>query len=339
MTTCQLHISGMHCKVCVAQVRHTLELVEGIAQATPDLTSETLTLTLRDNLAHLDQNALVELLAPYLAPHGFTLALEPVRANPVPNWKELAIALSAATLFLALVWQIEKLGLINLLTIGQMSLPAAFLLGVVASLSSCMAIVGGLTLSISASYARKGDAAKPLALFHAARLLGFTLFGGVIGLIGKNLALSAQSLLFMNALLAVFMLALGIHLLDLVRWSRLIQPTLPTGLWRYVLRVNPLGHALSPALLGAGTFFMPCGFTQSMQFYALSSGSFTTGALSLLAFALGTFPVLGLFSLTSHRLRDTRYARIFYKTAGLIVIAFALYSLAGLLTVLGVIGS
>ncbi len=29
-----------------------------------------------------------------------------------------------------------------------------------------------------------------------------------------------------------------------------------------------------PIIVGVGTFFLPCGFTQSMQIAALSSGSF-----------------------------------------------------------------
>ena len=45
-------------------------------------------------------------------------------------------------------------------------------------------------------------------------------------------------------------------------------------------------------VLGAATFFLPCGFTQALQLYVLAKGSFTTGALTMLAFALGTLPAL-----------------------------------------------
>lgn len=37
---------------------------------------------------------------------------------------------------------------------------------------------------------------------------------------------------------------------------------------------------------------MPCGSLQSMQLYALSTGSFLKGALSMLAFSLGTLPLM-----------------------------------------------
>ncbi|NCP77121.1 sulfite exporter TauE/SafE family protein [bacterium] len=41
---------------------------------------------------------------------------------------------------------------------------------------------------------------------------------------------------------------------------------------------------------GALTFFLPCGFTLAMQAYAITTGSFITGALTMMAFALGTAP-------------------------------------------------
>ncbi|MBP6911491.1 sulfite exporter TauE/SafE family protein [Patescibacteria group bacterium] len=50
--------------------------------------------------------------------------------------------------------------------------------------------------------------------------------------------------------------------------------------------------------MGIGTFFLPCGFTQSMQVYTLSTGSFLAGGLTMLSFALGTLPMLLLLSVT-----------------------------------------
>jgi sulfite exporter TauE/SafE len=46
----------------------------------------------------------------------------------------------------------------------------------------------------------------------------------------------------------------------------------------------------STFLTGAATFFLPCGFTLAMQAYAITTGSFITGALVLAFFALGTTP-------------------------------------------------
>ncbi|MDR2416217.1 MAG: sulfite exporter TauE/SafE family protein [Candidatus Peribacteria bacterium] len=38
------------------------------------------------------------------------------------------------------------------------------------------------------------------------------------------------------------------------------------------------------------TFFVPCGFTFAMQLYAMQTGSFLSGGVVMLLFAVGTLP-------------------------------------------------
>jgi sulfite exporter TauE/SafE len=57
----------------------------------------------------------------------------------------------------------------------------------------------------------------------------------------------------------------------------------------------------------------------------------------MLAFALGTLPVLALISFSSLSIKDSKYAGVFFKTAGLIVILFALFNLTNSLVVIGLI--
>ena len=52
-----------------------------------------------------------------------------------------------------------------------------------------------------------------------------------------------------------------------------------------VHNVKNINHTLTPLLVGVVTFFLPCGFTQAMQIYAVSTGSFWLGGLSLAIFA------------------------------------------------------
>lgn len=120
---------------------------------------------------------------------------------------------------------------------------------------------------------------------------------------------------------------LGINLLDVMPFFRRLQPTLPSSISRRLLTVKALNHSVTPALLGAVTFFLPCGFTQSMQLYSLTTGSFGAGALTMGIFALGTLPVLGLLSFASSGLRSPKASGIFYKASGLVVIGFGAITL------------
>jgi hypothetical protein len=87
--------------------------------------------------------------------------------------------------------------------------------------------------------------------------------------------------------------------------------------------------------IGALTFFLPCGFTQAMQVYAISSGNFVSGAIIMGLFALGTAPgLLSIGGLTS-TLRGS-IAKRFFKIAGIVVILFAFSNLSNSLTLAGV---
>ncbi|MBI2476682.1 sulfite exporter TauE/SafE family protein, partial [Candidatus Uhrbacteria bacterium] len=88
-------------------------------------------------------------------------------------------------------------------------------------------------------------------------------------------------------------------------------------------------------MTGALTFFLPCGFTQAMQLYAISTGDFKTGAIVMGAFALGTAPaLLGIGGLSS--IMKGTAARIFYAVVGILVIAFGVYNIQSAMAVLPV---
>jgi plastocyanin domain-containing protein len=77
---------------------------------------------------------------------------------------------------------------------------------------------------------------------------------------------------------------------------------------------------------GALTFFLPCGFTQTMQLYAVSTGSFSQGALIMFLFAVGTAPgLLGIGGLSS--VFKGEKARVFFATAGLAVILLGAFNI------------
>ena len=114
-----------------------------------------------------------------------------------------------------------------------------------------------------------------------------------------------------------------------------MQFALPRKIFDFLIKAE--NGFFAPFIAGIATFFLPCGFTQSMQFAALSSGSFAGGGLIMGTFVLGTFPMLALISFGSFRFAHTRYAQLFFKTAGVVVIGFGLLSLSASLAGLGII--
>ena len=112
---------------------------------------------------------------------------------------------------------------------------------------------------------------------------------------------------------------------------------MPRFLSKHLLEVKKVNHTLTPVLVGIVTFFLPCGFTQSMQIYSLTTGSFVGGATTMLVFALGTFPALALLSFASLGIKDKAKSGVFFKTAGLVVIFFAIFNLIGTFVAAGIL--
>jgi len=91
---------------------------------------------------------------------------------------------------------------------------------------------------------------------------------------------------------SIVMILLGLQMLRLFPALTRLIPTMPKAISH---RIHDLAERRTKAgafVLGAVTFFLPCGFTQALQLYVLAKADFTTGALTMLAFSLGTLPAL-----------------------------------------------
>ena len=124
------------------------------------------------------------------------------------------------------------------------------------------------------------------------------------------------------------MLLMGLQLIGIFPRFSNFKLTLPKGISKalgitHKSREYSHGQAM---LMGALTFFLPCGFTQAMQLYAVSTGNFWSGALVMGLFALGTAP--GLLSIGGFTaLVRGSFKKRFFQFAGLAVLAFAFFNL------------
>ncbi|MBP7811451.1 MAG: sulfite exporter TauE/SafE family protein [Candidatus Moranbacteria bacterium] len=327
-------VTGMHCKACILLTEGELQEHPKVVSAKSDLGERLV--TVQGDFGLMSQETLVSELNQLLEKHGYRLSIDQTQEKR--NFSDFRLALPLAFLLIGLLILLQKNGLVELLdTTQEISYGTAFLIGIVASLSSCLAIVGGLALSVSASFAKGGDVVKPQLLFHAGRLIAFFFLGGMIGAFGSHFILGTTGTFILSVFTGVIMLLLGLNLLDIFSWTKSVQLGMPKRIGEFVYRLKRVNHRLTPFLLGGATFFMPCGFTQSMQIYTLSAGSFLAGALTMTAFALGTLPVLALLSFGPLGVRSSPYMGVFFKTAGLIVVAFALLALYGSLVAVGVL--
>ena len=218
--------------------------------------------------------------------------------------------------------------------LSQGGVLVALLLGLAAGVSTCMALVGGLILGLSAAHGASrpsgtGNAARmrPALVFVGGRIVGYAAFGAILGAVGASITMPPQLTAVLMITVAIVMLLLGTRLTGLsprlAGWS----PTLPMGVGRK-LGVGGEGQASAysdgrAASLGAASFFLPCGFTQAIQIFALSTGSPVYAAALLGTFALGTAP--GLLALAGLPLVvPSRAKPTLMRLVGVVVIGFAL---------------
>jgi sulfite exporter TauE/SafE/copper chaperone CopZ len=243
----------------------------------------------------------------------------------------------AAVVLLVLYLVLKSLGLttINVTPdLGSPSFGLIVMIGLVAGFSTCMALVGGLVLGLSAKFAEDHPQAtstekfQPHIFFTIGRVLGYAFLGGLLGALGTVLRFSAWTNGLLTLAVGLVMLVMGLQLINIFPRLNKFKLALPKSLSKALGITNKTkvySHEQT-MLLGALTFFLPCGFTQAMQLYAISTGNFAYGALVMGLFALGTAPgLLSIGGLTA--VVRGSFKAGFFKVAGLAVIFFALFNL------------
>jgi len=332
-------IEGMTCQSCEITIERQFKKVAGVRKVEVNAAKGVARL-----ICDCDCDVTVPELQAAIVSHGYKVkpwagpVASPLSARP-GFWQ--LVGLFALVLLLGSI--LSKLGVLkpNAALGSATSFGAIFLLGLVAASSSCLAVAGGLMLSSTAKFNERygslsGPARmKPVIMFVAGRAIGYGLLGGLIGLIGKALTPSPLVTGVIAIIAALYMLIMGLDMLQLApSWLKRLRPRSPKALGHRVLSAEDKTHPAAPLLLGAATFFLPCGFTQALQLYALTTGSFLTSATILFAFALGTAPALLALGWASGSLKG-RAGQWFFSFSGALVIVLGLWNIQNGLTIAG----
>ncbi|RJQ28184.1 hypothetical protein C4565_04065 [Candidatus Parcubacteria bacterium] len=329
MNTHIFHVSGTHCASCKIFIEDALNEQEFIQGVHVDLKKEVLKI---ETSSDQTPDELAKILTEKINMNGYVVSTKKIAEKKGDGdviWKALPIGIG----FLFLFFLLQKSGLLNVGIGGQTTPVTSFIIGLIASVSSCLAIVGGLVLSLSAKISQDNVSdTKTFTLFHLGRIVSFAMLGGVLGVIGGVIGINFIFTAILGLLASVVMLFLGLNLVGVFKKNKF---SLPSGIFSFFKNIEH--KTLTPLILGFATFFLPCGFTQSMQVSALSSGSFISGFLIMVSFALGTLPVLAFLSFGSTSFAQGKHAPLFFKSAGVVVVGLGLFALLSGLAGLGII--
>lgn len=334
-----IHITGIHCRSCEILIEDELLKIPGVEKCAVSHTKGTAEIYHNVGIDNQQVNQAINIA-------GYQIGKEekPWFSKNKKDYFDLLVA--AGILFTIYIWA-DNFGLFKLVgstSNNFSSLPVVLLIGLTAGFSTCMALVGGLVLGASAKFAEKHPNATPLQkfkphiFFNIGRIASYFFFGAVIGFAGSFFSLSPTVLGLLTIVVGGVMFLLGAQLIDISPRLRTVNITLPKFISRAlgIKEHHEKEYSHTNSMIGgAMTFFLPCGFTQAMQLFAISTGDPWKGALTMGFFAIGTAPgLLGIGGLTS--VVKGAFAKSFFKFAGIVVIVLAIfnisngYNLAGL---------
>lgn len=221
--------------------------------------------------------------------------------------------------------------------VPDLTLVSAFLVGLLGSthcLGMCGGIVSAFTFSVRADLRRSPWALSPYLLaYNAGRIASYGIAGFIAGAVGAGAFGVLPSEAGMQAARIVsagFMIALGLYLAG---WWPGLQVLEKWGgaLWKHIepmgRRFLPVDHPLKAMAIGLVWGWLPCGMVYAMLVGALASGSAGQGSLLMLAFGVGTLPMLLAMGVTAEWLKDFVRRPWVRRSAGLIILFFGLYGI------------
>jgi sulfite exporter TauE/SafE/copper chaperone CopZ len=331
MQTVVVHIRNMHCKSCELLLESALSEIDGVHSVRVSYKKQRATIQADETMDLAEIHEAIE-------DAGYSVGDHDAVGWFTGDSSEYALLIISFFIALSLMVLFRGVGLDRIFSTAaspSSGLLSVLLVGLTAGVSTCMALVGGLVLAVSARHAEKHPGAttlqkfRPHIFFNLGRVAGFFVLGGLLGLLGAFLQPTPLWMGIITIFVGLIMLLLGVQLLEISPRISRIHFTLPASVGRacgvktHAAREYSHGGAL---LAGVLTFFLPCGFTQAMQVASVASGSFLTGGLIMAMFAFGTVPgLLGVGGLSSV-VRGTP-AKLFFKITGIIVIALAVFNM------------
>lgn len=176
------------------------------------------------------------------------------------------------------------------------------------------------------------DSGSRVLAFNAGRIASYMVAGAAAGLIGSVPAMINIATLQTAAywLANLMLVALGLTLMNV--WHGLTRVEAVGQIaWRRVQplmrRLVPVQNPLQALALGGLWGWVPCGMVYSVLMTALLTGSAVQGALVMLAFGLGTLPLLFTMGIAGTSMQPLLQKRAVRIVAGLLVLAFGILGL------------
>jgi sulfite exporter TauE/SafE/plastocyanin domain-containing protein/copper chaperone CopZ len=299
----KIKVYEMTCTSCEKRIENSVKKINGIISAKANYTKEILEIEYDTNICTLDE------IKKAINKAGYS-------TESSSNFESIGIL---AIIFIILILGFRTSGFDMESKLSNASYAFLFIVGIFTSIH-CVGMCGGIMLSQSLSFAKESksklESITPSLLYNVGRVISYTILGGIIGGIGSVFSLSITAKAFIQIFAGIFMVIMGLNISGF-KFFRKFSIRIPNFLSKYKRKFN------SPFIVGLLNGFMPCGPLQTMQLFALGTGSSLKGALSMFIFALGTVPLMLTFGAISGFL-SKGYTKKLVKLSGVLIIVLGI---------------
>lgn len=307
-----LSVKGMICASCESRIQEELQKINGVYYVTSSFKDSTVKVKFDSSIVSLDniKNSIKNLDYEVLENSEIDLQKQD------NSYKQL---IGIGVIILALYLIIKNTIGFNFIPeiTADMGYGILFVIGILTSLH-CISMCGGINLSVCVKYSNKTGSKlsnmKPSLLYNTGRVISYTIIGGIIGAIGSVVSLTGGMKGFVALVAGIFMIIMGLNMLNIFPWLKKLNVKMPKGLRKIVGTNSQKG----PFIVGLLNGFIPCGPLQSIQLYALGTGSFIAGATSMFMFSIGTVPLMFAFGVVSSMISG-RFTKKIMKVSALLV--------------------
>lgn len=303
MAKISFNVDGMVCGNCEKRIKAALLTLDGVEKATASMKKSMVEITYDET--KVDKMLLIHTIEGL----DYEILLQPRNS--------LKAVVPFILLLFAGFYLIQNTIGFNFLpkVTDEMGYGLIFIVGLLTSIH-CIAMCGGLALSQSVNQEAKDKRFTSSLLYNTGRVISYTIIGGIVGGLGGVISPSGQ---FKGAVAIVaggFMFILGLKMINVIPIPKWIRFKIP----RLNFATNNISRPLTPLLVGLINGFMPCGPLQTMQLYALGTGSVVKGALSMFFFSIGTVPLMFGFGAITSLISGKAGKKIMKLSAALVMV-------------------
>lgn len=301
-------IDGIHCSHCESKI--IAELLKNKKIKEVKIKKNIASISYKGNLKHEEIIHSVRVIGYFTREEYISDDLKQIDTNI--TLKEFLLILIGIVLILIGIKKLFGFNILNMIPTIDSSITYGMLVvtGLFTSVH-CISMCGAMNIMAVVHENTKNSIKKPL-LYNMGRVISYTLIGGIVGFLGSIISINDTVSGIIILIAALMMVLMALNMLGVVCYK------LPK---RFNFKIKKRFNNFF--VIGLVNGFIPCGPLQAMQLYALSTGSFITGALSMFLFGIGTVPLMLFVGVIFNLFKGKR--RIFLnKIASVLILILSL---------------